>query len=173
MSFLGGLPFHGINSFHLINAVSGYRLNFQMSDTATSDATRGRMQQIDLMHRTIHLLPGKTENSEGRVVKMPDEVYDCLRVCVEGKGSEDVVFNWGIPQDFRGSWARMLSTHGGSEFNWLGRIAVGGQNASRVTERTACLPDNIVAESDLAEAPVKLDVRRNGRITVTEQPQHS
>jgi hypothetical protein len=32
---------------------------------------------------------------------------------------------------------------------------------------------NIVAESDLAEAVLKLEARRNGRKTVTEQPQHS
>jgi hypothetical protein len=35
---------------------------------------------MDLKNRTIYLLPGDTKNSEGRVVKMTDEVYDGLRV---------------------------------------------------------------------------------------------
>lgn len=43
---------------------------------------------------SVHLLPGQTKNSEGRVVKMTDEVYDYLRICVEGKKPEDAVFTW-------------------------------------------------------------------------------
>jgi integrase len=65
------------------------------------------VRQIDLKNQTIHLLPGSTKNNEGRVVKMTEEVYNLLRVCVEGKQPDDAVFTWedGSPvQDFRGSW---------------------------------------------------------------------
>lgn len=142
-----------------------------------------RVKQIDLKNRTIHLLPGETKNSEGRVVKMTNEVYDCVRVCVEGKGPEDAVFTWedGSPvKDFRGSWAKMTKAAGVSvllhDFRRsaarnLIRSGVSQDVAKRITgHKTDSMFSryNIVAENDLAEAAAKLEVRRNGRKTVTE-----
>lgn len=51
--------------------------------------------QIDMKNRTITLNPGTTKNTEGRVVKMTQEVYDLLKPCVEGKQPDEAVFTWG------------------------------------------------------------------------------
>jgi len=142
-----------------------------------------RVKQIDLENRTIHLLPGETKNSEGRVVKMTDEVYDYLRVCVEGKKPEDAVFTWddGSPvKDFRASWVKMTKAAGvevllhdfrRSAARNLIRSGVSQDVAQRITgHKSSSMFSryNIVAEADLAEASVKLEARRNGRKTVTE-----
>ena len=142
-----------------------------------------RVNQIDLQNRTIHLLPGETKNSEGRVVKMTDEVYDYLRACVEGKGPEEAVFTWadGSPvKDFRGAWAKMTEAAGvpvllhdfrRSAARNLIRSGVSQDVAKRITgHKTDSMFSryNIVAETDLAEAAVKLEARRNSRKTVTE-----
>src|ERR1700678_919906 len=147
-----------------------------------------RVRQIDLKNRTIHLLPGETKNNEGRVVKMTDEVYDYLRVCLEGKSPEDAVFTWGDGspvKDFRGSWGKMTKAAGvlvllhdfrRSAARNLIRSGVPQDVAKRITgHKTDSMFSryNIVAENDLADAAVKLNARRNGRKTVTEQPQHS
>jgi integrase len=145
------------------------------------------VKQIDLKNRTIHLLAGQTKNDEGRVVKMTDEVYDCLRVCVEGKEPDDAVFTWedGSPvKDFRSSWAKMteaasvsvlLHDFRRSAARNLIRSGVSQEVAKKITgHKTDSMFSryNIVAENDLAEAAAKLDARRNGRKTVTGQPQH-
>jgi hypothetical protein len=55
------------------------------------------------------------ENNEGRVVKMTQEVYDLLRVCVEGKEPNDAVFTWseGRPvKEFRGSREQLTKAAG-------------------------------------------------------------
>ena len=54
-----------------------------------------RVSQIDLKNRTINLNPGETKTGKGRVVKMTQEVYDLLRLCVEGKKPEDGSFHVG------------------------------------------------------------------------------
>jgi integrase len=51
-----------------------------------------RVNQMDLKNRTTLLSLGETKNNEGRVVKMTQEVYDLLRICVEGKVPTDAVF---------------------------------------------------------------------------------
>jgi len=68
------------------------------------------VKQIDLKNRRIGLNPGATKNEEARTIRMTDEVYDFLRVCVDGKKPNDAVFTLedGSPMtDFRGSWAAM------------------------------------------------------------------
>ncbi len=142
-----------------------------------------RVRQIDLKNRTIDLLPGETKNNEGRVVKMTEEVYDYLQVCVEGKKPDDAVFTWedGSPVlDFRGSWAKMTKAAGVSvllhDFRRsaarnLIRSGVSQDVAKRITgHKTSSMFSryNITAEGDLADAAVKLEARRNGRKTVTE-----
>ena len=144
------------------------------------------VKQVDLKNRTIRLFAGETKNNEGRVVKMTDEVYDYLRVCVEGKGPEDAVFTWedgSEVKDFRGSWTKMTKAAGVSvllhDFRRsaarnLIRSGVSQEVAKKITgHKTDSMFSryNIVAESDLAEAAAKLEARRNGRKTVTEQPQ--
>ena len=134
-----------------------------------------RVKQVDLQNRTIHLFAGETKNDEGRVVKMTDEVYNHLRVCVEGKSPEDAVFTWpdGRPvKDFRGSWDKVTKAAGVSillhDFRRsaarnLIRSGVSQDVAKRVTgHKTDSMFSryNIVAENDLAEAAVKLEARR-------------
>jgi integrase len=147
-----------------------------------------RVKQIDLKNRTIHLFVGETKNNEGRVVKMTQEVYDCLRVCVEGKEPDDAVFTWGDGRpvkDFRGSWDKMTKAAGvpillhdfrRSAVRNLDRSGVSRDIAKRITGHKSdsmYSRYNITAEADLTEAAVKLEARRDGRKTVTEQPQHS
>lgn len=142
-----------------------------------------RVSQIDLKNKTIHLLPGGTKNNEGRVVKMTQEVYDLLRVCVEGKEPNDAVFTWsdGRPvKDFRGSWDQLTKAAGvpdlllhdfrRSAARNLLRAGVNRDVAKRITgHKTDSMFSryNIVAETDLTEAAAKLEKRRNGRNTVT------
>ena len=52
------------------------------------------VKQIDLKNRSIELNPGATKNEDARTIRMTDEVYDFLRVCVEGKNPSDAVFTW-------------------------------------------------------------------------------
>ena len=146
-----------------------------------------RVKQIDLTNRTIHLFAGETKNDEGRVVKMTDEVYDCLRVCVAEKKPDDAVFTWedgSEVKDFRGSWSKMTKAAGvnillhdfrRSAARNLLRAGVSRDVAKRITgHRTDSMFSRyaIVAEGDLAEAAVKLEARRNGRRMVTEEPRH-
>ena len=46
------------------------------------------VSQLDLKNRTINLDPGRTKNDAGRVVKMTQEVYDLLKPCTQGEGTE-------------------------------------------------------------------------------------
>lgn len=147
-----------------------------------------RVKQIDLQNRTIHLFAGETKNNEGRVVKMTQEVYDCLRACVDGKKPDDAVFTWGDGRpvkDFRGSWDKMIKAAGvpillhdfrRSAARNLIRSGVSRDIAKKITgHKTDSMFSryNIVVEDDLAEASTKLEARRIGRKTVTEQPQSS
>ncbi len=135
-----------------------------------------RVKQIDLKNRTIHLLTGETKNNEGRVVKMTNEVYDYLKVCVEEKVPDDAVFTWedGSPvKDFRGSWTKMTKAAGvkillhdfrRSAARNLIRSGVSQEVAKRITgHKTDSMFSryNIVAENDLAEAAAKLEAWRN------------
>jgi integrase len=63
-----------------------------------------RVSQIDLKARTIHLLPGTTNNDKGRAVVMTEDVYKLVVECVKDKKPADRVFTWanGKPvTDFR------------------------------------------------------------------------
>jgi integrase len=69
-----------------------------------------RVRQVDLLARTITLDPGTTKNGKAREIKMTDEVYMLLCVCVLGKQPEDHVFTRenGKPiRDFRWAWWRL------------------------------------------------------------------
>jgi Phage integrase family len=79
-----------------------------------------RVRQVDLPNRTIDLNPGATKNKEARVIKMTQEVYAIVSMCVEGKSPDDLVFTRedGKPiGDFRKTWYKMCCNAG------LGRMA--------------------------------------------------
>jgi integrase len=167
------------------NLSSGTKVGYTYSHTARVQRNQPglRVSQIDLKSKTIHLLPGETKNNEGRVVKMTQEVYDLLRVCVEGKEPNDAVFtwsDWGPVKDFRALWEQLTKAAGvpdlllhdfrRSAARNLPRAGVNRDVAKRITgHKTDSMFSryNIVAETDLTEAATKLEKRRNGRNTVT------
>jgi len=73
-----------------------------------------KVEQIDLLARTITLHVGETKNDEGRVVKMTQEVFLLLQACCHGKGPEDrVLTRAGQPIiDIRDAWAEMCKKAG-------------------------------------------------------------
>jgi integrase len=146
-----------------------------------------KVNQVDMEGRTIRLNPGETKNKEGRVVKMTQEVYDLLKPCIEGKSPDDAVFMWnnGKPvKDFRETWRQLIEASEGIPSNLLlhdfrrsaARNLLGaGVNqdvAMRITgHKTASMFSryNIVAESDLAEAAEKLELKRSATKAKAEQ----
>jgi integrase len=126
-----------------------------------------RVSQIDLAARTIGPLPGETKNDEGCMVKMTDEVYNLLLVCVGGKQLHCAVFTWedvGPVKDFRGTWCTMtraakvsvlLHDFRRSAARSLLRAGLNSDVAKRSTgHKTDSMFSryNIIVESDLAEA---------------------
>jgi hypothetical protein len=146
-----------------------------------------KVGQIDMASRTVRLNPGETKNAEGRVVKMTQEVYDLIGPCVEGKAPEDAVFTWRngkVVKDFRAMWDHLVEASEGvrsslllhdfrrsAARNLLG-AGVNQDVAMRITgHKTASMFSryNIVAESDLAEAAEKLEIRRSAMKTNAQQ----
>ena len=142
-----------------------------------------RIHQVDMIERTIQLLPGETKNEEGRTVKMTEEVHKLLAECVQGKEPNDAVFTWkdGSPvRDLRATWASMTKAAGvsvllhdfrRSAVRNLVRAGVSQDLARRISgHKTDSIFSryNITAEEDLADAARKLEARRIGRKFVTE-----
>ena len=112
-----------------------------------------RVKQVDLQNRTIHLFAGETKNDEGRVVKMTDEVYNHLRVCVEGKspGCRVHLAGWSPSERFSRIMGQGDESCG--RINSSARLSALAARidsvanfqdvAKRVTghKRTACFPD--------------------------------
>ena len=74
-----------------------------------SEVLNLRVEQIDLLGRTIRLHAGETKNDEARTVPIPDSLYPLLVECVRGKQPERYVFtrSSGKPiRDFRWTWWR-------------------------------------------------------------------
>jgi len=134
-----------------------------------------RVNQVNLLDRTIRLNPGETKNNDGRTVKMTSAVYQLLTLCVAGKQREDFVFTRGgerAIKDFRKAWAKACEKAGvpGLLVHDLRRTAarnlrragvaegviqkIGGWRTRSVFERYA-----IVTESDLADAVERLESR--------------
>jgi integrase len=116
-------------------------------------------------------------------VKMTQEVYDLLRVCVEGKEPTDALFTWGSGKpvkDVRETWSQLTESAGVPKLllhdfrrsaarNPL-QAGVNRDVAKRITghKRDSMFSRyNIVVEADLAEAAEKLESGRNGRSTDT------
>jgi integrase len=135
------------------------------------------VNQVELMNWVIRLHPGTTKNKEGREVKMTKTVHALLTLCVEGKGPNEYVLTWpnGKPvKDFRGTWEKACEAAGVPNllFHDLRRTAarnyrragiaegvimkIGGWKTRSVFERYA-----IVDHSDVEDAVVKLEARRN------------
>jgi integrase len=136
-----------------------------------------RVDQIDLANWSIRLHPGTTKNKEGREVKMTKIVHALLTLCIEGKRPDKYVLTWPNGKrvkDFRGTWEKARITAGVPNllFHDLRRTAarnyrragiaegvimkIGGWKTRSVFERYA-----IVSHSDVEDAVVKLEARRN------------
>ncbi len=66
-----------------------------------------RVRQVDLLAREIRLEQGTTKNTEGRLVRMTEEVYTLLTACIIGKKRDDYVFTRSDGKrvkDFRKTW---------------------------------------------------------------------
>jgi integrase len=66
-----------------------------------------RVNQVDLMGRTIRLNVGETKNDAGRLAAMTGAAYTLVAECVHGKSPDDYVFtrpNGKRVRDFRGGW---------------------------------------------------------------------
>lgn len=120
-------------------------------------------------------------------MKMTQEVYDLLKPCMEGKSPNDAVFTWsnGKPvKDFRETWRQLIEASEGIPSNLLlhdfrrsaaRNLLAAGVNqdvAMRIAgHKTASMFSrcNIVAESDLAEAAEKLELKRSATKAKAEQ----
>lgn len=135
------------------------------------------VSQVDLLARTIRLNPGETKNCEGRTVTLTQSCYLLVVELVKGKQPDDFLLTRasGEPvRDFRGAWAVLTKAAKmpGLLFHDLRRSAVRNMVRRGVTERVAMRISghktrsvfdryNIVSESDLADAALK--VERGGR----------
>lgn len=154
-----------------------------------------RVKQVNLLERKIRLEVGTTKNGAGRIVKMTDEVFELLKLCVQGKQPDDFVFTRedGSPVlDFRGAWENACERAGVPDllFHDLRRSAarnlrregaaegtimrVGGWKTRSVFERY-----NIIDEDDLDDAAERLNAKRRERVeaqvehrtSIVEQPE--
>ncbi|HEX6505349.1 MAG TPA: tyrosine-type recombinase/integrase, partial [Terriglobales bacterium] len=74
-----------------------------------SELLRMRVNQVDLLSRTIRLEPGTTKNKDGREVTMTTRVYELLKLCVHAKQPDDFLFtrtNGKPVREFRYAWWR-------------------------------------------------------------------
>ena len=146
----------------------GYTYGFRLGELLGM-----RVGQVDLLARSIRLHPGTTKNKEGRTVALTDECYKLVLEMVRRKQADDSLLTrpHGKPvRDFRVTWdalteaAKMPGLH----FHDLRRSAVRNMVRRGVTERVAMRISghksrsvfdryNIVSESDLADAALKVE----------------
>ena len=141
-----------------------------------------RVNQVDLLNRSIRLNVGETKSGDGRVIKLTEDVYLLLQACVIGKQPDGRVFtreNGKPVKDFRDGWENLTEAAGlpGLLFHDLRRSAVRNMVRGGVPEvvamkisghKTRAVFDryNFVSESDLDDAARKIEV---GQKTATPQ----
>src|SRR5262249_43448694 len=129
--------------------------------------------QVDLLGRGIRLNRGETKNDEPRTVILTDECYQLVSQMARGKQSEDFLLTRpdGAPvRDFRGAWDAITKAAKlpGLLFHDLRGSAVRNMVRRGVAERVAMDISghktrsvferyNIVSESDLAEAALRVE----------------
>lgn len=154
----------------------GYTYGFRKAELLNM-----RVGQVDLLARTIRLNPGETKNGEGRTVTLTESCYVLVLELVKGKRSDDFLLTRpsGEPvRDFRGAWDALTEAAKmpGLLFHDMRRSAVRNMVRRGVTERVAMRISghksrsifdryNIVSESDLADAALK--VEQGGRDEIT------
>jgi integrase len=137
-----------------------------------------RVRQFDRVARTIRLNAGETKSGEGRVIKLTQDVYTLLQACVSGKNAEDFIFTRPDGKkvlDFRQRWDSLTESAGlpGLLFHDLRRSAVRNMTRRGIIESVAMKISghetrnvferyNIVSESDLADAALKIEAGQFG-----------
>ena len=132
-----------------------------------------RVDQVDLLNRSITLDPGATKNGEGRIIKLTSETYELVKQCMFSKRPNDFLISRrdGQPvKDFRTAWKKLteVAKLPGLLFHDLRRSAVRNMVRRGVPEvvamrisghKTRNVFDryNIVNESDLAEAAKRIE----------------
>jgi len=149
----------------------GYAFGWRVSELLNL-----RVNQIDLLNRTITLNPGETKNDDGRVVITTDTVQQLLTRCAVGKQPSDFVFtrdNGKPVREFRYAWEAICREAGAPErlFHDLRRTAVRNMVRAGIPERVAMQISghktraifdryHIVSESDLRQAAAAMDEHR-------------
>jgi integrase len=144
--------------------------------------------QGNVVARTIRLEPGETKNDEGRTVVMTGLVFALLQQCVAGKQLDDNVFTRSSNKpirDFRGAWVKVCTDAKIPEllFHDLRRTAVRNMVRRGIPERVAMTISghktravfdryNIVSESDLRDAALKLERDYSHRTDIVERSEH-
>ena len=132
-----------------------------------------RCGQVDLLGRRIRLNPGETKNDEGRTVALTDECYDLVLHMAKEKQADEFLLtrrNGKPVRDFRVTWDALTKAAKmpGLLVHDLRRSAVRNLVRRGVTERVAMRISghksrsvfdryNIVSESDLADAALKVE----------------
>jgi integrase len=154
----------------------GYTYGFRKAELLNM-----RVSQVDLLARIIRLNPGETKNGEGRTVTLTESCYILVLELVKGKRSDDFPLTRpsGEPvRDFRGAWYALTKAAKmpGLLFHDLRRSAVRNMVRRGVTERVAMRISghksrsvfdryNIVSESDLADATLKVEQGAKAELT--------
>jgi integrase len=137
-----------------------------------SEVKNMRVNQVDLIQRTISLHPGTTKNRDGRTVTMTDAVAHLLSMCVRSQRPDDYVFTRdnGKPiRSFRKLWANACR-HADCEgllFHDLRRTAARNLRSAGVAEgviqkiggwktRSVFERYNIVTQNDVADSMLML-----------------
>lgn len=145
-----------------------------------------RVGQVDLLNRTIRLNAGETKSGEGRLIKMTQDVAVLLQACLSGKEADAYVFTRPDGKrilNFRERWAKLTADAGcaGLLFHDLRRSGVRNMVRRGVPEviamrisghKTRSVFDryNIVSESDLMEAALKIEAGKSVRAEVGQNP---
>jgi integrase len=132
-----------------------------------------KVGQVDLLERTIRLNAGETKNDDGRLIALTDECYQLVSEMVRGKRPEDYLItrmNGKPVKDFRETWDELVESVGmpwlllhdlrRSAVRNLVRRGVPEKVAMKISgHKTRSIFDryNIVDESDLAEAALKVE----------------
>lgn len=148
----------------------GYTYGFRKSELLNM-----KVEQVDLLARTIRLNPGETKNGQGRTVTLTEACYVLVMELVRGKQPEDYLLTRPEGErSFAVAWAALTEAakKPGLLFHDLRRSAVRNMVRRGVTERVAMRISghktrsvfdryDIVSESDLADAALK--VERGGK----------
>lgn len=145
-----------------------------------------RVNQLDLINRTIRLWRGTTKSKEPRMVRMTEDVFVLLTAMCAGKKRDDYVFTRnGAPiVDIRDEWTRMTKAAKLPEliFHDLRRSAVRNMVRAGIPERQAMEISghktrsvfdryDIISERDLALATQKIEAAQAVARSQSDSPE--